>query len=156
MSDIAAAANRYRRYLETLSPETLDRLPDHVTPDVRFRDPFNDVRGAGAMRRVFDHMFETVGSVRFDVRHLAADGEACLMVWRFEASLRGAPWAFDGMSVVRFAPDGRVAEHIDYWDPAAALYERLPLIGRPLAWLRRRLAARSAPTQRCPAWRKTA
>ncbi len=131
---------RYRNFLETLTPETLAALPDHVTPDVRFRDPFNDVRGADAMRRVFRHMFENVGDIKFDVRHVARDGEVCLMAWRFSGVLRGADWAFDGTSVLRLAPDGRVAEHIDYWDAARDFYERLPLIGRLLARLRGRLA----------------
>ena len=37
--------DRYRRYLETLTPETLKAISDYVTEDVRFKDPFNDVRG---------------------------------------------------------------------------------------------------------------
>jgi hypothetical protein len=85
-------------------------------------------------------MFDTLGAVTFKVRHAAADDDTCLMEWRFEATLRGRPWAFEGMSLVRFTPDGRVSEHIDYWDAAAALYERLPIIGRLLMWIRRRLA----------------
>jgi len=131
---------RYREYLETLTPETLSRLGDHVVDDVRFKNPFNDVRGVEAMEQVFRHMFETVGPVHFTVRDCAGDATTCMMSWRFEAVLRRRPWAFEGTSVIRFAADGRVAEHIDHWDAAAAFYERLPLIGWLLAWLRRRLA----------------
>lgn len=134
------AHERYRRYLETLTPETLERLGDHVAEDIRFADPFNDVTGVDAMRRVFQHMFETVGPVGFSVRHIAGDGAVALMAWRFSAALRGRPWAFDGTSVVRFNQDGRVVEHIDHWDAAGALYERLPLIGSLMKWLRGRLS----------------
>jgi steroid delta-isomerase len=133
---------RYRQYLETLTPTKLERLGDYVTEDVRFRDPFNDVTGEEAMRRIFQHMFEAVGPVTFRVSRMATDADHCLMSWRFEAILRGRPWAFDGMSEVRFGADGRVVEHIDYWDAASAFYERLPLIGPPLKWLRGRLAVR--------------
>ena len=131
---------RYRSFLEALTPETLDRLPNFVTPDVRFKDPFNDVRGADAMARVFRHMFANVADIRFTVRYAMSSGDAGLMAWRFEGVLGGKPWIFDGASALRFDKDGRVAEHIDHWD-ASELYERVPVIGWLLAWLRRRRLA---------------
>lgn len=131
---------RYCRYLETLTPESLARLSDHVTPDVRFKDPFNDVRGVEALAAIFRHMFATIPDVRFTVRHMMAEGDNCLMTWRFEGTLRGRAWGFDGSSALCFAPDGRVAEHIDYWDAAENFYERLPLIGWLLRRIRRRLS----------------
>lgn len=134
--------DRYRQFLETLTPATLEGLRDQVTSDVRFKDPFNDVRGADAMMRVLRHMFDAVEDIRFHVRHMMTDDDRCLMEWRFEGKLGSKPWAFDGMSTIRFAANGRVAEHIDHWDAAGSFYERLPVIGWLLAWLRRRLAVR--------------
>jgi len=133
---------RYRAFLETLRPESLDRLSDFVAADVRFADPFNDVRGVDAMAAVFRHMFDNLGAVAFAVEHLCFDGEVCLMSWRFSATLRGKPWTFDGTSIVRFDVAGKVVEHIDYWDAAGNFYERLPVIGWLLARIRRRLAIR--------------
>jgi len=135
---------RYRHFLETLTPHSLERLHDYVAQDVRFRDPFNDVTGADAMQRLFAHMFAAVGPLHFCVSAAITEGDRCLMSWRFEAVLRGKPWAFDGMSEVRFNADGLVVSHFDYWDAASALYERLPLIGPLLAWLRRRISRPSA------------
>lgn len=134
--------DRYRDFLETLTQATLDGLRDQVTADVHFKDPFNDVRGADAMRRIFQHMFEAVADVRFQVRHMVTDDDLCLMEWHFEGKLGSRPWLFDGMSLIRFAANGRVAEHIDHWDAAGNFYERLPVIGWLLAALRRRLAIR--------------
>ena len=130
----------YRTYLETLTPESLDRLEEYVSADVRFTDPFNDVRGADAMRRVLSHMFESVGPVVLRVSHMASDGDSCLMRWTFAGRLRGTDWTFAGMSTIRFNADGLIYEHADYWDGATALYEKLPVIGPVLAWIRRRIA----------------
>lgn len=139
---MTAPHQRYRAYLESLTPETLANLSDHVTEDVRFKDPFNDVRGVDAMARVFRHMFENVRDIRFEVHQAMMEDEVCLMQWRFQGRLGGRPWAFDGASAIRFAPDGRVAEHIDYWDAAGNFHERLPIIGWLLSWVRRRLSVR--------------
>lgn len=129
----------YAAFLEALTPDTLVDLKNHVTENVRFKDPFNDVRGADAMVRVFEHMFTNVSDIRFRVDDVMMQGDLCLMRWRFEGHLGRKAWAFDGASAVRFAPDGRVSEHIDYWDAAEGFYERLPLIGWLLSRIRRRL-----------------
>jgi predicted ester cyclase len=138
----ADAADRYRRYLETLTPQSLDALGDHVTADVRFKDPFNDVRGLNAMRRVFEHMFENVSDIRFTVHGMALDGATCFMNWQFAGRLGKREWVFDGASVITLGTDGKVVSHIDHWDAAAAFYERLPVIGWLLARIRGRLAIR--------------
>ncbi len=136
---MTAPHERYRRYLEALTPQSLDDLSHYVSASVRFRDPFHDVRNRDGMARVFRRMFETVRDIRFAVQHMAMDGDVCLMQWRFSGLLRGRAWQINGASAVRFDPDGQVVEHIDYWDAAENLYERLPLIGWLLSRLRRRL-----------------
>ena len=50
-------------YLENLSPGLLADLATFVTEGVHFKNPFNDVRGVAAMRRVFQHMFANVGDL---------------------------------------------------------------------------------------------
>ena len=134
------ACDNYRRYLETLRPETLPELLKYVSADVHFQDPFNDVHGIDAMAEIFRHMFELVGPVRFTVYQAQADGRVGLFSWRFEGQLFGKPWVFNGTSVITFDEDGMVIVHIDHWDAAQNFYERLPLIGWLFAWLRRRLA----------------
>ena len=91
------------------------------------------------MAAVFRDMFESVGDVRFTIRHMHTDRNHCLMAWTFAATLFSKPWHFDGTSEVEFAEDGRVAAHIDHWDAARHFYERLPVIGWLLAKIRGRL-----------------
>ena len=139
---MTGAAERYRAYLESLSPADLMHLEKYVSKDVHFQDPLNDVNGVEAMRKVFLHMYDTVGPVTFTVLHAASDADTCLMSWRFSANLRGSPWNFEGTSVVQFNPEGQVLAHTDYWDAAGSLYEKFPIIGGLLRRLRRMSAAR--------------
>jgi hypothetical protein len=141
---MSGPADAYVRYYEALSPATLKDLETVVAPDVRFKDPFNEVRGVEAYRRLLAKMFEAVPDVRFTVSHRAVDGETCFLRWRCAGTLTamGAkPWVVEGMSELRFSPDGRVREHIDHWDAAAQFYERLPVIGGVLRLIRRRLSS---------------
>lgn len=134
-------ADAYLALLERLSPDNLDALDAHVADQVRFRDPFNDVAGRVALKHVFERMFEDVENLRFTIVRRAVAGDVWLLAWTFEATIRrsGGRLAFDGMSEIHLAPDGRVAAHIDHWDAAGAFYERLPVLGAVLRRIRKRL-----------------
>jgi ketosteroid isomerase-like protein len=136
------AVAAYGRFFETIAPDSLGRLDRVVAPDVRFVDPFNDVTGIEKYRAVFRHMFETVEQPRFTILRTAIDGDTAFYRWRFGFRRKGSAesWTIEGVSEVRFRPDGLVAWHIDHWDAASQLYERLPVIGALLRWIGRKLA----------------
>lgn len=131
--------DRYVRYLETLTPETLGDLEGYVRTDVRFADPFNDVRGVAAMRQVFEDMFEAVGPVKLDVSERAVSGNTVFIAWTFRARLRDEAWVFEGVSHIRFDADGLVEWHVDHWDTGREFFQRLPVIGWAIGGIRRRL-----------------
>lgn len=135
-----AATARARHYWETLSRESLARLGEVYAEDAYFRDPFNEVRGLAALRRVLEDMFERVEAPRFTVLEALAAGDAAFLTWDFDFRLRGRALTVHGASHLRFAADGRVAFHRDYWD-AAGLYAQLPVIGGAARWLARRMRA---------------
>lgn len=126
------------RYFHDLTPASLTRLPEFYTEQAWFKDPFNEVRGVPAIQRIFAHMFEQVEAPRFVVTERLADDNSAMLVWEFRYGKGGC---IRGVSHLRFADDGRVAYHRDYWDAAEELYMKLPVLGAAMRWLRRRLAA---------------
>ncbi len=112
--------------------------------DVSFKDPFNEVSGVAQVQRIFAHMFASLVNPRFVVHDMAVDGDQCFLSWDFHfATRRGArqPITVRGGTHLRFASDGRIALHRDYWDAAEELYEKLPLLGALMRWLKRRVNA---------------
>mgnify|MGYP001432548754 CR=1 FL=1 len=114
------------------------RLAEIACETVHFRDPFNDLRGIEALRRLLAHTRDRLPGARFEVLDTAWSGSTAYLRWTMHAEVRLlGQWRVDGMSEVRFAPDGRVAEHLDYWDAAGQFYGRLPVIGALLRWIAR-------------------
>jgi hypothetical protein len=139
-----AALDAYVAYFETLTPETVVRLGKFVTLDVHFRDPFNDVRGEARFRAVLDHMFLTTDDSRFAVTDRAIGATASYVRWRYTFRPKGrsdAPWEIVGMTEIVFDDAGRVSAHLDHWDAAGQIYERIPVLGTAMRWIRRRAAA---------------
>jgi len=137
------AVTRVQHFFETLDEARVARIDTVYTPDAYFKDPFNEVTGSDAIRRVFAHMFLQVEVPRFIVKDIVAAGDQALMTWDFHFQMRRfnrTAQVIRGASHLRFAPDGRVAFHRDYWDAAEELYEKLPFLGGLMRWLRRRAA----------------
>ncbi|MCG2585334.1 nuclear transport factor 2 family protein [Massilia sp. TS11] len=126
-------------FYETLSPASIDTGLDRVyAPEARFKDPFNEVQGLAAIAAIFHHMYTQVEAPRFRVLDQARHGDDGFLTWEFHFVGR-ARMCIRGATHVRFGPDGRVILHRDYWDAAEELYEKLPVLGSLMRWLKRRL-----------------
>ena len=144
-ADARAATERIAHWFETLTPEALAGIGDLYAPDARFKDPFNEVQGLAAIRAVFEHMYQSLDEPRFVVTSRLVDGDQCFLVWefrfRFKRFDRTTPQAVRGGSHLVLAADGRIRVHRDYWDAAEELYEKMPVLGRLMRWLRRQAAS---------------
>jgi predicted SnoaL-like aldol condensation-catalyzing enzyme len=142
-----AGADAYIRFFATLQPDRLDLLDALTTPDVAFHDPFNDLHGRPALRRLLAEMFEQLEQPRFDILRHAADGDVHFVRWRFTGRRPGRSELIEleGVSELHVDADGRVRLHIDHWDAARQLYERVPVLGWLLRRIRRRLAVSAPP-----------
>jgi hypothetical protein len=134
---------RLIRFFETLTLDSVAQIDSVYADDARFKDPFNEVRGLPEVRRVFVHMFEQVKNPRFVVTRAISDGNDAFLTWDFLFSMNSSPdqpQVIRGATHIQFDADGRVAVHRDYWDAAEELYEKLPLLGSLMRFLKRQAA----------------
>lgn len=137
-----ARVRRVVEFFEALRAEDLPRLGELYAADAFFKDPFNEVRGTQAIESIFAHMFRALEQPRFVVHEAVVQGEQCFLTWDFVFRARNGgsePLAVRGASHLRFGADGRITAHRDYWDAAEELYEKLPVLGALMRWLKRRV-----------------
>jgi len=131
---------RLVRFFETISPETLDQLPAIYAADARFKDPFNEVQGLAAITGIFAHMFGQVDAPRFVVTNRVLQGSQAFLTWDFLFRMKrfsSEEQCIRGATHIRFDVDGTVVLHRDYWDAAEELYEKLPVVGALMRFLKR-------------------
>ncbi len=137
-----AAACRIVELFENLSPQRLPELAALYTDSARFKDPFNEVYGTVAIHHIFAHMFENLAEPRFVVQQRLVDGAQVFLVWemhfRFKRFDTTSAQVIRGGSHLLLAQDGRIRDHRDYWDAAEELYEKLPLLGSLMRYLKKR------------------
>ena len=129
-------------FFETLSPAGVARMDEFYAPDTWFKDPFNEVQGLAQVQQIFSHMYVALDRPRFVVTAQVVDGSQCFLTWNFEFYFRRrGPQQLQtirGASHISFNEAGLVARHRDYWDAAEELYEKLPLLGSLMRWLKKR------------------
>jgi len=128
-----AHLQRVVRFFETLTLESASQqIAEVYADDAYFKDPFNEVRGLPAVTPLFTHMFKQVENPRFVVTSTVLQGDSAFMTWDFLFHMRRyaqEEQCIRGATHIRFATDGRVNFHRDYWDAAEELYEKLPVVG---------------------------
>ena len=140
-NNMTAAVARIEAFFAALSPQDVERLGDFYTDDIWFKDPFNEVLGVAEVQRIFRRMYVALHKPRFVITGRIVGTGECFLSWDFRFRFR----RFDthteqvvrGASHLRFAADGRVCWHRDYWDAAEELYEKLPMVGALMRWLKR-------------------
>lgn len=134
-------------FFEHLQADDVQHLHRHYASDARFKDPFNDVQGLAGIQAIFAHMFVTLQAPRFKVTACICEGTQCFLRWDFFFSqprlAHGQEQCIHGATHCVFARNAagewQVTLHRDYWDAAEELYEKLPLVGSLMRWLKRQL-----------------
>ena len=140
--DCSAAVAQVVAFFEGLTPDNVALVRTMYAPDARFKDPFNDVTGTAAIEHIFQHMFVALVAPRFVVTSQVLQGAQCFLTWEFRFAFRnfkaGQEQVILGASQLVFSAQGQITLHRDYWDAAEELYEKLPLVGGLMRWLKKR------------------
>lgn len=139
VSKFQTATANYVEAVQGLKTENLNSFFALTSDQVEFLDPFNHTRGKAPMRKIFEEMFVKLENVSFHVNsHVSDEGTGYLYLhWTFCADNRWTSKVeFDGMSRVHINQDGLVDAHLDYWDAASQVYEKVPVIGASLRALK--------------------
>ena len=140
--DTRLATAQLADFFEKLTPQSVSQLPVIYDAEAKFKDPFNEVQGLAAIERIFRHMYVALHEPHFVITGQLVDGAQAFLTWEFRFRFK----RFDtqtlqtvrGGSHIVFNAQGRVTLHRDYWDAAEELYEKLPLLGGMMRWLRKR------------------
>lgn len=129
-------------YFETLTPASVGQIKDLYAPTARFKDPFNDVKGIADIERIFQHMYVALEQPRFVIVEEIVDGQQAFLTWEFRFKFKRFDTQTEqvvlGTTHLVLDDQGQISLHRDYWDAAEELYEKLPVVGALMRWLKQR------------------
>ena len=137
-------ARNYADFFESITQETsIETYSEVFDEKVYFEDPFQKVIGLVEVYGIFQHMFETLHDPRFIVDEIVCGNGVTYMRWTFSyhRSSKHEVEKFTGVSRVQFLETGKVLSHVDYWDAAENIYEKVPILGSVLRLIKQRIKA---------------
>jgi hypothetical protein len=137
-------AQEYASFFENLkSQDEQKKYALFFDENSHFEDPFQKVQGLSAIYKVFENMYKTLHMPSFTVEEIVCEGRVAYLRWSFvyKLSPNAEEQSFVDVSRVEFGENGKVLWHVDYWDAAQNVYEKIPLLGAVLRFIKRKIHA---------------
>jgi len=120
---------------------TADQWRSVYAPDVHFLDPTQEKHGIEAYIAAQDGLIKRCDDVFLEPGEVALQGDTAFVEWRMGLKIKGIEFIYPGVTRLRFAADGRISEHRDYFDFVGPTFEPVPVVGGFVRWLYKRFVA---------------
>lgn len=122
---------------------TKERMASVYAEAVTFRDPVNEIVGRAALIAHTLKIYKNLKFCRFDyLGETIGDNQACIrwdMYFSHPHLKRGRELSIRGMSYIEW--DEKITYHEDVFDVGSMFYENVPILGKIIVALKRRLGA---------------
>ena len=119
----------YINLFNNLTPEGINDFDDLISKDIIFVDPFNNIKGVNAFKKIFYHMFENVKEPKFSILDYSINKKRVYLKWKMTFFAFKSLQTIEGMSELLLNDVGKIASHKDYWDSLNGLFIKIPFIG---------------------------
>lgn len=132
-------------FFNRLTKDSMDLVDRFYAEDTHFLDPVVDLRGREAVRKYYENLYRNVETIRFDFSGTVQQGDEQVAFWTMVLRAKGLNGGREvqvvGNSHFRFDPVTRLAVyHRDYFDMGEFIYERLPVLGRLIRYIKARFS----------------
>ena len=112
--------------------------------DLYFRDPFKEIHGEQEFQAYLLRGSTAVKEYSMDWKDVSDHDGDYYFRWVMTLKLNrdgknDPPTLNNGISHVRFGADGKVIFHEDYFDAATFIYEKVPVIGSGIRFIKKRM-----------------
>ncbi len=127
MNELPSRLQAFYRGFGTERERSLDRLADHFTPDIHYRDPFRETFGMEAFRGLFVRMFKQYRMVDFADFRVDGDDRAFTLTYRMHLRMAVGPTFVTPIASVCLARGDKVCDLLDYFDFSSSLLSPFPI-----------------------------
>lgn len=139
------AIARFTEFLQKIGDQQFlrENTKKVYTEKAYLNDTLVTHHGSEEIEAYFLKTSETMKSYQVEIDDVFRSGDDHYLRWTMvfaaPALAKGEPIHSVGISQVRFASDGRVAFHQDFWDSGANIFGQAPVAGSVIHFIRKRL-----------------
>lgn len=139
MSALPPLIEKFQTQFKRMEPNMVLNLDDLYDPNVRFEDPLHKVEGRAALLEYFNKLNSQLEYADFEFGVPVCSENAAAVPWVMTMALKKPKQVISipGISHLTFAE--RILTQRDYFDVGASLYEKLPIMGPLLRWIKKKV-----------------
>ena len=106
-----------------------------------FEDPFHKVVGVDKIYPILKGIYVKFYNPRFEINECISQDYITYIRWNFlyQMNKKSEVDTFVGVSRVLFSENGKVLKHVDFWDAGLNVYEKIPLLGSIIRYIKRKI-----------------
>lgn len=143
MVDNRIILEQFLAYWLAPNRELVISLGDLYADKIHFIDPVGQKRGLNELQHYFSQLTQNTLNYQFNIHSSNLVDDKAFIVWKMQYQHKklnnGQIITVEGLSELHFA-DGKIIYHRDYFDLGSMIYEQLPLLGRLIKLVKKRLA----------------
>lgn len=128
---------------QQLNGNSLELLEKIYAEDIVFIDPAHEIQGLDKLTQYFSALYQNITSIDFTFTSRLSGDSVAYVQWDMRFShpqlRKGEIIALPGMTYLQFNANGQVYHHRDYFDLGCMLYEHIPILGKVVTSIKRRL-----------------
>jgi len=139
----------YASFFENITNNTsINEYEKVLDAEAKFKDPFHEVVGIEKIYDIFQDMYKKLDNPKFKIKEVIEQGNIAYIRWDFEFKFKNTTKqeSFEGISRIEFnkindenKENKKVISHIDYWDTAENLYEKIPILSSFIKFIKRKI-----------------
>lgn len=157
---ISIECQKFIDLYQSLNEEKIHSLTNIYHPNITFIDPLHQINGLAELKAYFLESYSAVKSINFNIHRVMESQNEASVFWQmaFESkSLNKNNMIYvDGLSYLQFQypvstqvpllafenDNNQILHHRDYFDAGQMLYEHVPIMGKVIAYIKRRLGSK--------------
>jgi hypothetical protein len=137
------ALEKFSSFYTDLASMRIEELASIYSDDVIFIDPIAEHVGLSAVEGYFARLLENAKYCQFEIHsQLHATNSQCMVTWTMEYKTprmnKGKAIKVDGLTILTLKKD-KIVFHRDYYDLGQMVYENVPLLGRVIKMIKRKM-----------------
>ncbi len=134
---------QFKSTYQNMNASNIASIEALYAEQIEFNDPFHQVIGLRALKSYFEELYANVNSVSFEFGDFISKDNQHFIEWVMTVCHpklnKGEPVHVPGATLFKTDEQQKIVFHRDYFDAGVMLYEQIPLLGKLIKWVKRKI-----------------
>ena len=103
--------------------------------DVRFIDPTQEKLGLESYIKAQDALIKRCDDIYLEAHEIITNDKLAFIEWTMGLKILNKEFIYPGTTRLKFASNGKIKEHRDYFDFCGPTFRPVPILGQLIRWL---------------------